>query len=196
LDAAKSAPAAAPAPGAGFQKTTALAAWQEIKASKAAPAAAAPAAAVTEAAAATTGAEKAATTVIAAANPPPPPPSPAPSAAAAGAKEVLAGLSEVAAGAGKLLTVYGATTVGMDVSTKLQKAGSPFITSNLYGGVTLVLGVIAGAVDDAAIVTPFAPIVFDSWKTQNAGPAQVAVGQAMLALGMLGLKWDKSLGLK
>ncbi len=112
------------------------------------------------------------------------------------AKEVATGLSEVAAGAGKILTFYGALKVGNDVTTELRNAGSPFVTSALYGAVATTLSVPAGAVDDAALLTPVGSVVLESWSNNGAGSAQVAVGEALFSLGMLGLTTDKHLGLK
>jgi hypothetical protein len=112
------------------------------------------------------------------------------------AKEIATGLSEVAAGAGKLLTIYGALKVGNDVTTGLRNAGSPLVTSALYGAVATTLSIAAGAVDDAALLTPVGPVVLESWSNYGAGSAQRAVGEALLGLGMLGLNVDKSLGLK
>jgi hypothetical protein len=112
------------------------------------------------------------------------------------AKEVVTGLSEIAAGAGKLLTVYGALKVGNDVTTRLRNAGSPFITSALYGAVATTLSIPAGAVDDAALLTPVGPVVLESWSNYGAGSAQRGVGEGLVGLGMLGLNIDKSLGLK
>jgi hypothetical protein len=36
----------------------------------------------------------------------------------------------------------------------------------------------------------------DSWSSYSAGPAQRAVGEALLGLGLLGLDIDRNLGLK
>jgi len=109
---------------------------------------------------------------------------------------VLGDAAEIAAGLGQVLSLYGAWNVGTDVHSKLAQAGTPELTSALYGSVATLVAIPAGAVDDAAMVTPFAPIVLESWKTDNAGPAQRAVGEGLLEVGMASLRLDKALGLK
>jgi hypothetical protein len=108
----------------------------------------------------------------------------------------LGDAAEIAGGLGKLISVYGAWNVGTDVHSKLARAGTPEVTSALYGSLATVVAVAAGVVDDAAMATPYAPIVLESWKTDNAGPAQRAVGEALLETGMTSLRLDKALGLK
>lgn len=79
---------------------------------------------------------------------------------------------------GSLVSLYGAHNVAM--KNYKETPGSTDTKQGAYA-ITFFLATFAGAFDDALMVTPGAPMVFDSWEANGAGPCQVATGNVLRA---------------
>jgi hypothetical protein len=95
--------------------------------------------------------------------------------------------------AGQVTTVLGAVNEGQrtaDLVREHENPGGFSFNAGTNGLAVVVLGVVAGGVDDAlagaAIMTSGSPApVTDSWDAHGSGPVQHAVGEAYRGI----LKW-------
>jgi hypothetical protein len=86
---------------------------------------------------------------------------------------------------GRVFTVLGAATEASKTYDEVP-AGPLYINKELAWTLTFVLGIAAGAVDDALMMEPaHSPIVTDSWEQNGSGPAQHLVGEAVRWVGKL-----------
>jgi RHS repeat-associated protein len=91
---------------------------------------------------------------------------------------------------GQVVTVLGAGTEGDKTAKLVREQGGGEFTQFTNFSAVFILGVAAGAVDDAFAIAESsvagAPVMtLDSWQQHNAGPFQHAVGEAYRAI----LKW-------
>jgi hypothetical protein len=89
---------------------------------------------------------------------------------------------EVARFAGEVATVYGAANEADRTYNLEMRNNRGQLNATLMWGATAVVGVLAGAVDDALGVATIemgsAPVI-QSWEEVGAGPAQHLAGEAM-----------------
>jgi RHS repeat-associated protein len=100
--------------------------------------------------------------------------------AAAGSAAVgrAAGVLEVV---GKVVTIYGAAMTGDRVT---RETGN-----TLFGMVSALAAIPAGAVDDAMAANPaLVGLVTDAWESKGAGPVQAAIGDAVIEYD----RWGRS----
>jgi hypothetical protein len=97
-------------------------------------------------------------------------------------------------GIGAVLTVYGATNESIKTYDQEMKLGRGTANAVAGAGVTSVVTVLAGVVDDAltaATIEIGAAPVMESWRENDAGPAQHAGGEMIRSM----IFWGNSHGL-